>query len=218
MAFVIFSTGNDRSANLANSNSGTQNVNTIFDRFYENDTRGINNSNDVPGHYDDQVMSYSLAELARDCRVKMNVLPEVMQCAPGQKYLNVTDLITTSGGNTLYYSLNVSSPSSVWTISSPNGCQASTTTISLCTNPSGQPVPTNGSPCASPNIPITVTATSVQPAVSTAPKMIEIDGYGNTSFPNGNGDGIAAIIAGPATSTAAGKLGTCKEQWGVRVR
>lgn len=81
-AFVLYSTGNDRVPNQENDEAGALGGN----RIYENDKRGINNS---PGssHYDDQVMSYPLSALARDCREKMGVLPEVMSCAAGRKYV-----------------------------------------------------------------------------------------------------------------------------------
>lgn len=83
VAFVLYSTGNDRSANQEN-NEVTGFVPN--NRIYENDKRGINNT---PGddHYDDQVMSYPVSALARDCREKMGIAVEVMNCAPGQKYL-----------------------------------------------------------------------------------------------------------------------------------
>lgn len=88
VAFVLFSTGNDRKPNMGNDPALGAN------RIYENDKRGINN---LPGastiasrshsHYDDQVTSYSLSALARDCREKMGIAPEVMNCAAGQKYV-----------------------------------------------------------------------------------------------------------------------------------
>lgn len=84
-AFVLYSTGNDRIPNQENATSAN--------RIYENDKRGINNSpdNTAPGatrdHYDDQVMSYPLSAFARDCREKMGVTPEVMNCAAGEKYV-----------------------------------------------------------------------------------------------------------------------------------
>ena len=105
VAFVIFSTGNNRIADLANSGSQGSPlvaINTAppaYDRFYENDTRGINNSNNVPGHYDDQLMSYSLSAFASDCQQKMNVLPAVMACQPGQMAVAITN----SSGATAYY-------------------------------------------------------------------------------------------------------------------
>jgi len=105
VAFVIFSTGNNRIADLANSGSQGSPlvaINTAppaYDRFYENDTRGINNSNNVPGHYDDQLMSYSLSAFASDCQQKMNVLPAVMACQPGQMAVAITN----TSGATAYY-------------------------------------------------------------------------------------------------------------------
>lgn len=108
----------------------------MANRIYENDTRGINNSNDAGAiHYDDLVMSYALTALARDCRERMNVLPEVMSCAPGQKYLAVNNLTSpltsvyyTVDGNTTWLAVNTPVPVS--------SCQARLTAITLCaTNP-----------------------------------------------------------------------------------
>lgn len=84
VAFVLYSTGNDRRPNQANADPAA--ANTTVSRYYENDRRGINNS---PGtdHYDDQMMSYPLSAAMRDCREKMAILPEVIACAPGEKYL-----------------------------------------------------------------------------------------------------------------------------------
>lgn len=105
VAFVVFSTGNNRIPDLANSGKqGTPLVaiNTAppaYDRFYENDSRGINNSNDLPGHFDDQLMSYSLSAFASDCQQKLNVLPAVMACQPGQMAVAITN----TSGATAYY-------------------------------------------------------------------------------------------------------------------
>lgn len=88
-AFVLYSTGNDRTANQENNETGLVAGNPGY-RIYENDKRGINNSPDtgtLHGHYDDQVMSYPMPALARDCREKMHVLPEVMTCPAGQKFV-----------------------------------------------------------------------------------------------------------------------------------
>ncbi len=61
IAFVIYSTGTDHSANLSNAVSAN--------RIYENDLRGINNAPQTAGsvHYDDQVVSYPMAQLVKDC-------------------------------------------------------------------------------------------------------------------------------------------------------
>ena len=95
VAFVLYSTGNDRIANQENDETGAIGVNHI----YENDKRGINNIAGVD-HYDDQVMSYPLSALARDCREKMGVLPEVMNCGVGQKYVRslTNNYVFASGG------------------------------------------------------------------------------------------------------------------------
>ncbi|MDZ4202952.1 MAG: hypothetical protein U1C96_12495 [Gallionella sp.] len=62
VAFVLYSTGSDRTANLQNDET------TIADRIYENDKRGINNSSDAGSvHYDDQLVSYPLSSLVTDC-------------------------------------------------------------------------------------------------------------------------------------------------------
>lgn len=88
VAFALFSVGNNRAADQENDDrAGSPATNTLKgNRIYENDSRGINNS---PGddRYDDQVMSYPLSSLARDCREKMGVAAEVMSCAPGAKYV-----------------------------------------------------------------------------------------------------------------------------------
>ena len=99
VAFVLYSTGNDRTANQGN----------VSGHIYENDKRGINNS---PGtdFYDDQVMSYSMTALARDCREKMGVAPEVMNCPAGQKYVgSITNNLPASS---VAYSFNAATPSS----------------------------------------------------------------------------------------------------------
>ena len=73
MAFVLYSTGNDRLANLENKEtklvSGIEVPLVLGDpgfRIYEHDFRGIDDS---PGtnHYDDQVLSYPLASLLAEC-------------------------------------------------------------------------------------------------------------------------------------------------------
>lgn len=95
VAFVIYSTGADRSANQANAVSAN--------RIYENDLRGINNAPEAIGstHYDDQVVSYPLAQLVKDCAtVPVPPLP-VATC--GNKFFKVT----TSGNQKIYYSNSV---------------------------------------------------------------------------------------------------------------
>lgn len=97
--FVLFSTGTDRVPNQGNDSASGW-----FGRVYENDKRGINNSADA-NRYDDQLVSYPLTSLARDCREKMGVLPEVMACAPGQKAL----LVNNTAGAARYYTTTLNS-------------------------------------------------------------------------------------------------------------
>lgn len=100
-AFVLYSAGNNRSSDQENDEAST--VGTMTNnRFYENDSRGINNS---PGtdKYDDQMMSYPLSALASDCRNSMGVLSTVMACTPGQKYVKS---VTNNTAAAVSYTLN----------------------------------------------------------------------------------------------------------------
>ncbi len=93
-AFVLYSTGTDRRPDQENNEAST--VGTMLNnRIYENDKRGINNSPGVD-HYDDQVMSYPASAFARDCREKMGVAPEAMNCWTGRKSLVVSNLLAAS--------------------------------------------------------------------------------------------------------------------------
>ncbi len=136
VAFVVFSTGNNRIPDLANSGSqGSPPVviNTAlpaYDRFYENDTRGINNSNDLPGHYDDQLMSYSLSAFASDCQQKMNVLPAVMACKPGQMAVAITN---TSGATDYYKDATVGTCVQLPTVSTTSitACESASAVVTI---------------------------------------------------------------------------------------
>lgn len=86
VAFALFSPGNNRVADQENDDPTSIAAALKTNRIYENDSRGINNS-PSDDRYDDQVMSYPLSSLARDCREKMGVASEVMKCAPGEKYV-----------------------------------------------------------------------------------------------------------------------------------
>jgi len=138
VAFVLYSTGNDRTANQENA---------LNLRIYENDTRGINNSNDIAAdHYDDQVMSYPLSALVRDCRERMNVLPEVMACTPGYKYVgsvfnNVDTSVASSVGYTLTGVVTASSVPANNTVYI-NQCVTRTAMMAVGTQ-SGVPISTN---------------------------------------------------------------------------
>jgi prepilin-type N-terminal cleavage/methylation domain-containing protein len=120
VAFVLYSTGTDRKPNQENNEAGLVAGNPGY-RIYENDKRGINNSSG-DSHYDDQVMSYPLSALARDCRERMNVLPEVMACAPGQKY--VGSVMSSTAG--ISYTLGVATGLSVVGTTYVNQCFART--------------------------------------------------------------------------------------------
>ena len=103
-AFVLYSTGNDHTANQGNA---------LNNRIYENDKRGINN-NPGDSHYDDQVMSYPMTALVRDCREKMGVDPNAMNCPAGYKFVgtvtnNYPAATATNGGT---FGFNTATPSS----------------------------------------------------------------------------------------------------------
>ena len=131
-AFVLYSTGNDRKPNMENDD-GTSKLGTQGNRIYESDTRGINNSNEGTIHYDDQVVSYPLSALARDCREKMNVAPEVMNCAPGQKYVgSLTNNLAAASSVTYSFGGVASSsvPGNGYTLYD-NSCQQRSATLSV---------------------------------------------------------------------------------------
>ena len=91
MAFVIYSTGNDRVPNLENLEAGVTSGNPGY-RIYENDLRGINNA---PGtdHYDDQVVSYPLAQLVKDCAT-VPVPSAPVSCSSGTTLLSINNSST----------------------------------------------------------------------------------------------------------------------------
>lgn len=119
VAFVLYSTGNNRIADQENNEASLIGTNN---RIYENDKRGINNS---PGndHYDDQVMSYPVSALARDCREKMGVAVEVMACPAGQKY--VGSVTNSDPVNSIAYTLGV-------TLSAPVPANGFTSYVNTC--------------------------------------------------------------------------------------
>lgn len=126
-SFVLFSLGNNRVADQENDDRIGAPLETVLkgNRIYENDSRGINNS---PGddHYDDQVMSYPVSSLARDCREKMGVASEVMGCVPGQKYVgSVTNNDTAIRNYSLNGAAAVSVPANSFSIY-VNTCHART--------------------------------------------------------------------------------------------
>ena len=95
MAFVLYSTGADHVANLVNAGNT---------RIYESDNRGIDNSPDDPAappphHYDDQVVSYPLSSLVKDC-AKLSGLP-VCNLAPATQTITLgsTATLTASCSN-----------------------------------------------------------------------------------------------------------------------
>ena len=122
VAFVLYSTGNNRVADQGNALTG---------RIYENDKRGINNSTSTTDLYDDQVMSYPLTALARDCREKMGVAPEVMSCPAGQKYVgSLTNNYTAATNGASYgYAPPPTSPVPANFTLYINSCQARTTPL-----------------------------------------------------------------------------------------
>lgn len=123
VAFVLYSTGNDHTANQGNAS---------INRIYENDKRGINNS---PGnsHYDDLVMSYPMTALVRDCKEKMGLDPNVMSCPVGYKYVgSVMNSIPASTASSVSYTIGTTagtvSANSSMTVKS---CQASGVSVSV---------------------------------------------------------------------------------------
>jgi len=120
VAFVLYSTGNDRKGNQLNATGS---------RVYENDKRGINNSNDTTSHYDDQVMSYPLSALARDCREKMGVAAEVMACNAGYKYVGSLNNGTAASGVSYNFDSGPSSSVPANFTWYDNACHASSTTL-----------------------------------------------------------------------------------------
>ena len=97
-AFALFSTGSNRMADQENDDRMVATA-LKTNRIYENDSRGIINSQGE-SLYDDQVKSYPLSAFARDCREKMGVSSEVMSCAPGQKFVGS---VTNGHSSTPYY-------------------------------------------------------------------------------------------------------------------
>jgi prepilin-type N-terminal cleavage/methylation domain-containing protein len=109
VAFVLYSTGNNRKPDQGNDQGSTKlGTNPIgASRIYENDARSINTTAG-PDYYDDQVISYPLTAMARDCREKMNVLPEAMSCKPGNKYIG---MLTNPGTTRVYFGISTSQTS-----------------------------------------------------------------------------------------------------------
>ena len=87
VAFVIYSTGNNRRANLNHLNSS---------RLYENDLRGISHAPNA-AMYDDQLVSYSLTQLIKDCGSLPT--PAVETC--GTKIVTVST--SPSSNQSIYY-------------------------------------------------------------------------------------------------------------------
>jgi hypothetical protein len=121
-AFVLISTGDNRALNQENDELSAV-LGVPNSRIYENDRRGIENSN---GTYDDQVKSYPLSGFARDCREKMGVSAEVMSCAPGEKFVgSVTNTDTVIHSYSLNGAASVSVPANSFTFY-VNTCYAGT--------------------------------------------------------------------------------------------
>lgn len=122
VAFALFSTGKDRTANQSNK---------LAVRIYESDGRGINDSAG-DSHYDDQVVSYPLSSLLTEC-AKLGGKP-VCNLWASASPINVGQpvILTASCSN----SPNCPSSTYKWSSTPPSPALPATTSNSITTTPS----------------------------------------------------------------------------------
>lgn len=182
-AFVIASFGNDRTPDKAHADIDTDPATSVNVRNYENPARPVNYEHSAAPdiHYDDAVVSVSLAELASRCD------QSGVACSADKRYLTIKN--TSGAEQTLYYKTGggVCTPVTIASDTrSSLGCLDSATTLW-----------TDAGCATSFGIGVAALFTSLSDVDSIA----NLDG--SAAVIDSNGDGVASIWFAPSSAIRA---------------